>query len=119
VYQGFLCRAHAAVRTTNDSSATRSADFNRCSEILNSARLPSAVTKEFGSDGAFVFRSQGGAQVPFIVDNQIECVDRDLMFVADEKEWKARAANGGLAVDFRGDNRMFAATATSPPPVIE
>src|ERR1700675_4201948 len=48
-----------------------------------------------------------------------ECADLDLMFVADEKEGNVRAANGGLAVEFRGDNRMFAATATSPPPTIE
>ena len=48
-----------------------------------------------------------------------ECVDLDLMFVADEKEWNARATDGGLAVYFRGDDRVFAAAATSPPPVVE
>ncbi len=48
-----------------------------------------------------------------------ERVDLDLMFVADEKQWNGGATHGGVAVEFRGDNSVFAATATSPPPVIE
>src|SRR5258707_514968 len=72
------------------------------------------------SNRAFVFRIGVAHRVAF--DGRYvrsECVDLDLMFVADEKEWNTRAANGGLAVDFRGDNRLFAAAATAPPPVIE
>src|SRR5260221_10741608 len=72
------------------------------------------------SNRTFVFRVRVAHRVAF--DGRYirsECVDLDLMFVADEKEWNTRATDDGLAVDFRGDNRVFAATATSPPPVIE
>ena len=43
VYQGFFDMIAAAVFLMNDRSESRLLDFRRRSEILNSARLPSAV----------------------------------------------------------------------------
>ena len=123
-YQGFIDMIAATAFLTNDWSKKKAPlDVRRRSEIWYSVRPPLRRREgDRGVDGALMIWIGMGA-IGAAVDRRYVRpvgIPPHRVIVSDEEEWNSKSPHSGLAVDIGGDgDRVAAALAAPPPPVVE